>query len=126
MSEFLQERMKKAKSDEGFTLIELLIVIIILGVLAAVVIFSIQGLDDKGQHAACRTDKRIMATAEEAFYADSATGVYGTEAQLAAAPDKFIDSASELHNITLGAGNKSYEVIAAPASPCLTTTTIAP
>ena len=36
------------KQDEGFTLIELLIVIVILGILATVVVFSVRGLTDPG------------------------------------------------------------------------------
>ena len=41
------------KEDHGFTLIELLMVIVILGVLSAVVVFSVAGINDKGEAAAC-------------------------------------------------------------------------
>ncbi len=41
----------KRGQDEGFTLIELLVVIVILGVLAAVVVFSVGGITDTGQTA---------------------------------------------------------------------------
>lgn len=62
------------KGDEGFSLIELLIVIVILGVLATVVVFSVRGITDNGQESACEQDARIMATAVEAYFAQEATG----------------------------------------------------
>lgn len=49
----LQERLWNLREDQGFTLIELLVVITILGILAAVVVFSVGGLGDKGQASAC-------------------------------------------------------------------------
>ncbi|HEY7138197.1 MAG TPA: type II secretion system protein [Acidimicrobiia bacterium] len=57
------------KSDKGFTLTELLVVIAILGILAAVVVFAVGGITDKGQSSACSADKQTIQTAEEAYYA---------------------------------------------------------
>ena len=56
-------------NDEGFSLIELLIVIVILGILATVVVFSVRGVTDRGQDAACAQDARTLATAVEAYFA---------------------------------------------------------
>ena len=44
----------------GFTLIELLVVITILGVLSAVVVFAVNGINDKGQASACKIDTRTL------------------------------------------------------------------
>lgn len=55
--------------DEGFSLIELLIVIVILGILGTVVVFSVQGVTDRGQTSACAQDARTLATAVEAYFA---------------------------------------------------------
>lgn len=64
-------RARNVRRDEGgFTLIELLIVIIILGVLAAVVVFSVRGITDTGEESACKTEYRTVQTAIEAFYAN--------------------------------------------------------
>lgn len=57
------------KQDEGFTLIELLIVIVILGILATVVVFSVRGITDQGQDSACAADAKTVEVALEAYYA---------------------------------------------------------
>lgn len=57
------------KQDEGFTLIELLIVIVILGILATVVVFSVRGITDDSRENACETDQRTMEVAIEAYFA---------------------------------------------------------
>ena len=62
------------KNDEGFTLIELLIVIVILGILAAVVVFAVGGITDTGEENACETEQRTVETAVEAYRAQN--GVY--------------------------------------------------
>jgi len=61
------QRFKDRRNAEGgFTLIELLVVIIILGILAAVVVFAVGGIGDKGQSSACKIDTRTLRTAGEA------------------------------------------------------------
>jgi len=65
------DRLQAARrEDRGFTLIELLIVIIILGVLAAVVVFSVRGIASNGETAACEAEIRAVETAVEAHYAE--------------------------------------------------------
>lgn len=59
---------------DGFTLIELLIVIVILGILAVVVVFSVAGITDRGQDNSCNTDARVVATSIEAYFAQESTG----------------------------------------------------
>jgi prepilin-type N-terminal cleavage/methylation domain-containing protein len=69
----LQQRLQAArKADGGFTLIELLIVIVILGVLAGVVVFSVQAINDRGKSAACKTNLKSVETAAAAWYAEHA------------------------------------------------------
>jgi len=59
-------------SRRGFTLIELLVVVVILGILAAIAIPKFSNTRDKTYVAAMKTDLRNLATAEEAFFYDSA------------------------------------------------------
>ena len=49
--------------EEGFTLIELLIVIVVLGILAAVVIFALGGVVGKSAIASCQADGATVETA---------------------------------------------------------------
>jgi general secretion pathway protein G len=57
--------------EEGFTLIELLIVIVVLGILAAVVIFALGGITGKSAVAACQADGATVSTAMAAFAAEN-------------------------------------------------------
>ena len=43
--------------------------IVILGVLAAVVVFAVGGITDKGKSSACKIEVRTVNTATQAFYA---------------------------------------------------------
>jgi prepilin-type N-terminal cleavage/methylation domain-containing protein len=68
---------------KGFTLIELLIVVVIIGILAAIAIPKFAATKDKAKLASVKTDLRNSLTAEEAYFSDFAT--YGTFGQLQAA-----------------------------------------
>ena len=70
----LQRLRAARKNENGFTLTELLIVVVILGVLAAIVVFAVSGITDRGVEAACDADKRTVQTAVEAYHAQ--TGAY--------------------------------------------------
>lgn len=64
------ERIREARKNEsGFTLIELLIVIVILGVLAGIVVFAVSAFNGDGVTAACKSDKKNVEIAAEAYYA---------------------------------------------------------
>ena len=72
----LAQARKLGKNEGGFTLIELLIVIVILGVLAGIVVFSVKGIQDRGTTAACKANAETVTTAVEAFIAKSPTGAW--------------------------------------------------
>jgi len=56
----------------GFTLLELLVVVVVIGILAAIAIPKYSNTREKAYVAAMKTDLRNLATAEEAFFYDSA------------------------------------------------------
>ena len=66
------KRHKGAGETNGFTLIEVLIVIVVLGILAAVVIFALGGLTGKTAVAACQADGATVTTAIADFNAQNA------------------------------------------------------
>jgi prepilin-type N-terminal cleavage/methylation domain-containing protein len=59
-------------SRRGFTLIELLIVVVIIGLLATIAIPKLSNTKEKAYVGAMKSDLRNLATAEEAFFYDSA------------------------------------------------------
>src|SRR2546429_3499938 len=65
-------RVTQVMSRRGFTLIELLIVVVIIGLLAAIAIPKFSNTKEKAYVAAMKSDLRNLATAEEAFFYDSA------------------------------------------------------
>src|SRR2546426_2776684 len=64
---------------KGFTLIELLIVVVIIGILAAIAIPKFANTKEKAYLASMKSDLRNLVTAEEAYFADSVkyTAAYG-------------------------------------------------
>ena len=74
---------------KGFTLIELLIVVVIIGILAAIAIPKFANTKEKAYLASMKSDLRNMATTQESYFADfqvytsgTATNVGGTTSSL--------------------------------------------
>lgn len=91
--------------DGGFTLIELLIVIVILGILAAIVVFAVGAITSRGANSACKADFKTVENAQETSRANG--GAYQTSVQglvdgeyLRSAPPGNIASASNGYFIT--------------------------
>jgi type IV pilus assembly protein PilA len=62
--------MQKAKK-KGFTLIELLIVVVIIGILAAIAIPRFSSTKEKGYLAQMKSDLKNLSVAEEAYASDN-------------------------------------------------------
>jgi prepilin-type N-terminal cleavage/methylation domain-containing protein len=79
----MEKRMNQAMRNRhagqrGFTLIELLVVIAVLAVLAAVVVFNVTGVKDKGTAAACSTDVKSAQSAVDAYLNEASTNTIVT------------------------------------------------
>ena len=61
------------RNRKGFTLIELLIVVVIIGILAAIAIPKFANTKNKAYVTAMKSDLRNLVTAEEAFFSDSSS-----------------------------------------------------
>lgn len=70
MNEMIQRSKKNLKSKKGFTLIELIVVIAILGILAAILIPSFSGFQDRARATQALTDAKQIATAMDALFAE--------------------------------------------------------
>lgn len=99
--------MLKLKSQKGFTIVELLIVIVVIGILAALVLNTFAGVQKRARDTERQTDTTALATQLEVYYNDK--GGYPAFAQIndatkAAAAFKGIDAGA------LNAPGKSFSL----------------
>lgn len=80
----------RAADRKGFTLIELLIVVVIIGILAAVAIPKFANTKDKAFVANMKSDLKNLVSVQESFFSDS--NRYGTDAEVTKAPYSFVPS----------------------------------
>ena len=85
---------------KGFTLIELLIVVVIIGILAAIAIPKFANTKDKAKVSGMKTDLRNLVSAQEGFLADHNTYASGVAAVGTATDVAFVESQGNTVTIT--------------------------
>ena len=63
----------RRSGDGGFTLIEHMIVIVVLGLVAATVLFAASGVSDRGTASVCESNLKQVETAEAAYFSQFAS-----------------------------------------------------
>jgi type II secretion system protein G len=108
--------MRRRKSGEasqfGFTLIELLIVIVVLGILAAIVVFSLTGVTGQSKTAACTSDAKSVEIAADAYQAKTGNwpATVGIAALVTDGYLKYAPTTSNGYVIGIGATNVTVAV----------------
>ena len=75
----MKAKQRQRSNQEGFTLIEMMVVILIIGLLATIVVQSLQGATDKAKRIKAQADIRSSRPALDRYYLDN--GSYPTSDQ---------------------------------------------
>ena len=109
-------RARLSTEERGVTLVELLVVLIIIGLLAAIVIAAFANQQDKAHDADAKTHARSAQTAMESFYVDMKTYAGVTRADLEEQQTSLKD-ASNLAIVTATSNEYEIEIASDSTNP---------
>jgi general secretion pathway protein G len=79
-------RATDTNGDRGFTLVEIITVVVILGIVSAIVTFSVRGASDQAAADPCGADARTLTIAAERYLA---SGQADTIPAMGASPNRY-------------------------------------
>ena len=90
------------QTRKGFTLIELLIVVVIIGILAAIAIPKFANTKEKAVLAGMKSDLRNLVTAQEAYFSDNQSYAPALGAAQAAGVAAFVPTTNNVIALSTG------------------------
>ena len=115
---------RRRRGEGGFTLIELLVVIAVLAILAAIVLFNVVGVTNRGKTSACSTDVKTFQSAVDAAIGDALSGSSTTTAAALTPGDMFAVTGGTNDLQKLDAGGYIHDSPGTSACKTLTLTFI--
>jgi prepilin-type N-terminal cleavage/methylation domain-containing protein len=109
------QRNRELNGERGFTLIELLIVIVVLGILAAIVVFALGGVTSSSAVSACNSDAKTVSVAVSAYNAQNPSGT-ASQANLVPTYLKSWPNNTSYYSIGLAGAGAGVYVTVTPAS----------
>lgn len=102
---YFNQRFKKLRNKKGFTLVELIVVIVIIGILAAIMIPRMSGFTDKAKSTQALVNAKQVATAADSLYAEKNTEPSAADIAKLAGSDI---TASAITNIDVSDGHVTF------------------
>ena len=112
--------MTKQHPDGGFTLVEVLLVIMIIGLLATVVMFSVGGITAEAQESTCAADARALSVATQSYFAQWAvdsivpSGLGAERYERTLVDRGFLHGPSQFYDLDVAG-----ELVQVTGSPCI-------
>lgn len=112
----LEKFRERRNEEDGFTLVELLVVMLILGILAAIAIPAFFSQRDKGYDSDAKSNARTAQTALESYAVDNGGKYTGADMTKLAAIEGTITNLSDTVALSPTPGDSTYTIVSTSKS----------